>query len=274
MRLIVEHVTQYSYDQPMRGVVQSHRLRPSVFEGQRTLSWEVSVENGIKGGSFRDGAGDVIDSWSVAGPVRDITVTVRGEVETSDLSGLLKGHREIIPPAAYLRDTQATQVDAALAALSDSVSSEEGQLALAHGLCAAVADAIKYTAGATSARTTAAEALAIGEGVCQDHAHALIACARHRDLPARYVSGYLHTDADGVAHDAAHAWAEIWIEGLGWVGFDPANRCCPDARYIRLGSGLDAALAAPIRGVARGPGTESMVVRVAIAETASQQSQQ
>jgi hypothetical protein len=59
-------------------------------------------------------------------------------------------------------------------------------------------------------------------------------------LPARYVSGYLLADADGhgKAHEAAHAWAEIWIEGLGWVGFDPANRCCPDDRYIRLGSGL------------------------------------
>ncbi|GAB1364405.1 hypothetical protein MASR1M32_36410 [Rhodobacter sp.] len=43
------------------------------------------------------------------------------------------------------------------------------------------------------------------------------------------------------------------VPGLGWVGFDPANRCCPDDRYIRLGSGFDARSAAPIRGIARGP---------------------
>lgn len=274
MRLTVDHVTRYSYDQPVRGVVQSHRLRPSVCAGQKVISWSVEVEGGQRGGSFRDGAGDLIEAWSVSGPVSEITVTVRGEVETEDLSGVLRGHREIVPATAYLRDTPVTTLDLALSDLAQAVTEEDGPLALAHGLAAAIADRIAYVAGSTSSQTTAAEALALGKGVCQDQAHALIACARARNLPARYVSGYLQADAEGVTHDAAHAWAEIWIEGLGWIGFDAANRCCPDARYIRLGSGLDAALAAPIRGVARGPGTETMEVRVAVAETAMRQSQQ
>ena len=131
-------------------------------------------------------------------------------------------------------------------------------------LASTVADAIAYRPGVTHAHTTAAEALALGEGVCQDHAHALIACANHRGIPARYVSGYLFADADGQAHEAAHAWAELHVAGLGWVGFDPANRCCPDARYIRLGSGFDAQDAAPIRGIARGGAGEDMDVTVAI----------
>ena len=63
---------------------------------------------------------------------------------------------------------------------------------------------------------------------------------------------------------ASHAWAEIWVAGLGWVGFDAANRCCPDDRYIRLGSGFDAAGAAPIRGVAQGTGEEAPDVSVAV----------
>jgi transglutaminase-like putative cysteine protease len=79
----------------------------------------------------------------------------------------------------------------------------------------------------------------------------------------------LQAGADGQAHEAAHAWAELWLSGLGWVGFDPANRCCPDARYIRLGSGMDAPDAAPIRGIARGVSREAMDVTVAV--TASQQ---
>ncbi|MGB4909077.1 MAG: transglutaminase family protein, partial [Tabrizicola sp.] len=118
------------------------------------------------------------------------------------------------------------------------------------------------------AHTTAAEALALGEGVCQDHAHALVACARHRGLPARYVSGYLFATQDGTPHEAAHAWAELHIPGLGWVGFDPANRACPDARYIRLGSGFDAQDAAPIRGIARGGAREAMDVTVAVQQSA------
>lgn len=263
MRLSVYHQSIYRYDQPARSVVQSHRLTPSRFQGQRVIDWSVEVSDGIKGGGFRDGAGDWVQGWSVPGPVSEITVTVRGTVETSDLAGVLQGHRESAPPLAWLRDTLPTRADTALSDLAQSVQGADG-LSLAHALAGAVADAIAYRPGVTHAHTTAAEALALGEGVCQDHAHALIALARLRDMPARYVSGYLQADADGAAHEAAHAWAEIFIEGLGWVGFDPANRCCPDARYIRLGSGLDAREAAPIRGIARGNGAEALDVQVAV----------
>ncbi len=263
MKLRVDHVTRYHYDQPVRGVVQSHRLTPSRFAGQKVHAWEVAVSGGLRGGGFRDGAGDWVQAWSVPGPVSEITVRVRGVVDTVDLSGVLPRHREAIPPMAWLRPTVPTRTDAALVDLAQSVAGEGG-LALAHALAGAVADAIAYRPGATHAHTTAAEALALGEGVCQDHAHALIACARVRDLPARYVSGYLFADADGDAHEAAHAWAEVWVEGLGWVGFDPANRCCPDDRYIRLGAGADAREAAPIRGIARGNGEESLDVTVAV----------
>lgn len=264
MLLSVDHVTRYSYDQPVRAVMQSHRLTPSVFDGQKVRNWKVTVSDGIPGGSFRDGAGDVVQSWTVKGPVSEIEVRVTGTVETFDLAGLLRGHRELVPPEVYLVESPPTRTDAALAALAQDARDGEGALATAHRLAAAVADAIAYRPGVTHAHTTAAEALALGEGVCQDHAHAMIACARVLGMPARYVSGYLFATADGTAHEAAHAWAELHISGLGWVGFDPANRCCPDERYIRLGSGRDAQDAAPIRGTARGLGVESLDVTVAV----------
>lgn len=141
---------------------------------------------------------------------------------------------------------------------------ETDPLALAHGLSSAVSAAVLYRPGVTHAHTTAAEALAQGEGVCQDHAQVLVALARLRGLPARYVSGYLSSTRDGSAEEAAHAWAELHVPGFGWIGFDPANRCCPDGRYLRLGSGLDAEGAAPIRGIARGAGNETMTVTVAV----------
>jgi transglutaminase-like putative cysteine protease len=263
MLLSVDHVTRYQYDSPARSVVQSHRLQPSAFAGQKVVSWEVTVSGGVKGAGFRDGAGDLVQGWTVPGPVREVVVRVTGRVETVDLTGVLKGHREVVSPGTYLRATHPTRSDAALAALAHQAEAAD-PLALAHALSDAVADAIAYRPGVTHAHTTAAEALALGEGVCQDHAHALIACARVRGVPGRYVSGYLFAAADGSPHEAAHAWAELHIPGLGWVGFDPANRCCPDDRYIRLGSGFDAQDAAPIRGIARGAGREAMDVTVAI----------
>ncbi|SEB72699.1 transglutaminase family protein [Rhodobacter sp. 24-YEA-8] len=270
MRLSVNHITRYSYDRPVRGLVQSHRLTPSVFQGQKVISWEISVEAGdaaaVRGAEFTDGAGDRIQGWSIAGPLTEVAVTVRGTVETTDTAGMLKGCREVINPCAYKRGTALTAGSVALSDLAESVSDAGGALALAHGLSAAVTGAIAYHPGVTDAHSSASEALALGEGVCQDHAHALIALARLRDLPARYVSGYLFADASGAAHEAAHAWAEIHVPGLGWIGFDPANACCPDERYIRLASGFDARDAAPIRGVARGgqAGEEAMDVTVAV----------
>jgi transglutaminase-like putative cysteine protease len=263
MWLSVDHTTRYTYDRAVRSVVQSHRLTPSAFDGQRMIDWQVTVSGGLQGSTFRDGAGDRIHGWTVQGPVTEIVVHVTGTVETIDLNGVLRGHRETVPPAAYLRMTNPTRADSSLAALAVQAGAGDA-LARAHAMAALVADHIAYRPGVTNAHTTAAEALAQGQGVCQDQAHALIAMARSAGLPARYVSGYLHASADGSPHEAAHAWAEIWADGLGWVGFDPANRCCPDDRYIRLGSGMDAQDAAPIRGIARGAAAEVMDVAVAV----------
>lgn len=273
MKLRIVHQTVYRYDRPVRNLVQSLRLTPSVFEGQRAHDWRIDVSGGIRGPGFRDGAGDWIEGWTVRGPAEDVTVTVTGRIETRDTAGVLRGHRELIHPLAYLRDTVATRGDEGLAALAESVTNTGDSLDLAHRLSAAVSDAIVYAPGQTGFHTTAAEALAQGKGVCQDHAHALIAVARRHELPARYVSGYLHSTAQGEGHEAAHAWAEIHVQGLGWVGFDPANRCCPDERYVRLGSGLDASDAAPIRGIAAGQGAETLDVAVNVEEVERFQSQ-
>jgi transglutaminase-like putative cysteine protease len=264
MLLTVEHVTRYSYDAPVRGVVQSHRLTPTLCEGQKTLSWNVQVSDGLMGGGFRDGAGDWVQSWSVLGPLSEILVTVTGVVETTDLAGLLRGNKETVPPAAYLRDTFATRCDVRLKELGAGLAGAADVLGSAHELSDRVAQAIEYVTDVTKPQTTAAEAMALGKGVCQDQAQVMVAVARHVGIPARYVSGYLQAGEKASSKDAAHAWAELFIQNLGWVGFDPANSCCPDARYIRLGSGLDAQDAAPIRGVSRGNGQEILDVSVSV----------
>lgn len=270
MILTIAHDTVYRYDQPMRGVVQSQRLTPARFDGQRVIDWAVAVKGDdgaqvVQGGGFRDGAGDWVQGCTVVGPVREVVVSVRGTVETTDLTGVLRGHRERIRPEVYLTHTPATAADVGLRDLAQAaITGESGALARAHALAAVVREAIAYRPGVTEAHTTAAEALALGEGVCQDHAHALIGAAIALGMPARYVSGYLQATEDGTPHEAAHAWAEVWVPDLGWVGFDASNGVCPDAYYVRLGSGRDAREAAPIRGIARGPGSERMDVTVAV----------
>ena len=194
MRLRINHATTYHFDPPMRGVAQSLRLTPSLCESQQTISWEIDTGEAERGAGFRDGAGDWVETMTLMGPVKALTVEVRGEVETIDTGGILRGHRERVPPESYLRDSRFTRPDRAIRALAEATVAEIDPadiLARAHALAAAIRDAIAYTPGETEHGTTAAEALALGHGVCQDHAHTLIAAATALDIPARYVTGYL-----------------------------------------------------------------------------------
>lgn len=270
MRLSVSHRTIYRYDRPARFVAQSHRMTPASNQGQQVVSWSISADGAAFGARCVDGAGDALVTMTHGGPVEEIAILVEGIVETRDTAGVLRGQAEIISPLVYLRPTPATAVTRPIEDLTTRALQghrDAPPLDRAHVLSGAVADAIEYLPGATHTHTSAAEALEIGQGVCQDHAHALIAFARANGLPARYVTGYLFAGPGGGGHEASHAWAEVFVDGLGWVGFDPANRCCPDERYIRVGSGRDARDAAPIRGVSGGMAEERMDVEVVVAQS-------
>jgi transglutaminase-like putative cysteine protease len=127
-----------------------------------------------------------------------------------------------------------------------------------HEIMLAIADDVEYTKGETHVHTTGAEALEQGSGVCQDHAHVFCAVCRTLGIPARYVSGYLSHGAGHEAHASSHAWADAYVEDLGWVSFDPSNRTGATEAYIRIATGLDYAEAGPIRGVRSGGGVETM----------------
>ncbi|MEQ8389398.1 MAG: transglutaminase family protein [Thalassospira sp.] len=270
MRLTVEHRTHYRYETLAHHAVQSLKLTPAQFDGQKILSWSISAEGCTIGSEFTDGNGDIISTLTANGPMESIEIVVKGEIETTDTTGVLRGHKERAFPAVFLRSTPMTKSSAAIRKMADKVAKKHKGgtlLECAHGLAEAVSNAVKYAPGTTNVHTTAADAMADGEGVCQDHAHVLISAARHLGIPARYVSGYLFADQHGAAHEASHAWAELHLPELGWLGFDPANKCCPTDYYIRLGSGLDGQVATPIRGVHTGGGNENLDVTVVIAQS-------
>jgi transglutaminase-like putative cysteine protease len=200
-------------------------------------------------------------------PHQEVHIRVTGQVETTDTGGVLSGTLEPFPPQFYLRETEQTRADGAIRALARSVQDmSENTLDCLHRLMAAIRDAIDYRTGETDAMTSAIEAITNGAGVCQDHAHVFIAAARSLDIPARYVSGYLLNAETGSESEAAHAWAEALVPDLGWVAFDVANRVCANDLYVRIGVGLDYREAAPVRGVRRGGGEETMSVNVRVAQ--------
>jgi transglutaminase-like putative cysteine protease len=128
-----------------------------------------------------------------------------------------------------------------------------------------------YVPGSTEVDGNAAQAFAKGSGVCQDHAHAFLACARSLGIPARYVSGYLCTDDS--AHLSSHAWAEAWHDGA-WYSYDVTNRLIRPERHLRLAIGLDYLDACPVRGMRRGGGVEHMEAKVLVEPLQQVQQQQ
>jgi transglutaminase-like putative cysteine protease len=186
-------------------------------------------------------------------------------VETSDTGGMVRGAHERLDPLVFRRETDLTRPDPAVRELAHAVQADHPDgLERLHALMAQIHDRVAFDTDATHAGTSAAQALALGRGVCQDHAHLFIAAARSMGTPARYVSGHLARSDGQDDQAAAHAWAEAWVEHLGWVGFDPANVVCPTEAYVRVAVGLDYLGAAPIRGSARGGGRERMEVRLKV----------
>ncbi|OWU83337.1 transglutaminase [Oceanicola sp. 22II-s10i] len=264
MRLRISHKTVYTYDRPVHYALQQVRLTPRDAVGQKVLSWNSTITGGSKQCTFDDEFRNHVDLVLMEDAER-LEIVSEGEVEVEDRAGVIGMGKSFAPLWLFLHKTPATTPGAQIRKLAKSVEKDlaENQLSAMHALSAAVAEAVAYEKGTTGASTTAEEAVTAGTGVCQDHAHVMISAARHLNRPARYVSGYLMMD--GVdTQEASHAWCEVWVDGLGWVGFDVSNAMCPDDRYVRVAIGRDYADAAPVHGIWQGEAKEELCVSLQV----------
>lgn len=274
MLLQIEHDTFYRYDAPLRYTIQSLRLSPKNDPMQQIMRWRIETnQNGFMP-QFEDSFGNITHTLAIDRPHDYVSVNVSGEVLTREAGGVFGFGTEIMPVAVYLRETDLTAADAAMTEFAEQLrrgrrGADLSEIDLMHSLCEAIADTVAYRIGETHSETAAAKAFAQQQGVCQDHAHIFVACARRLGVPARYVSGYMFHDPHGADGEAAHAWAEAYIPDLGWVGFDPSNRQCPTEAYVRMAVGLDYRGAAPILGLRHGGGDEDMEVKVRIVQANS-----
>ncbi len=267
MRLTIQHETRYRFAKPAQHSIQYLRLTPRPDLCQAVIAWQVGTPGQMH--RWIDGFGNTAHVAVQNGAHSEVPVLVRGEIETFDTGRVLPSD-DGLPPRMFLRPTPYTQVDddirALILPLLERVR-DEGIIAGLHAIMWTLHTTVDYCPGFTDIDSTAAEALAHGRGVCQDYAHLFIAGTRVLGIPARYVSGYLYSD-DGAL--ASHAWAEAYVEDLGWVSFDCANSQCATDAYVRLAVGFDYAGACPIRGVRKGGGIEEMSVSVKVLQTDSQ----
>jgi transglutaminase-like putative cysteine protease len=269
VRVSITHTTHYTYDVPGAFAVQRLRLTPGSNPAQTVRTWSIEADGMENAVEYVDGFGNRVHLVTHCKPYSALTITARGEVDTVNTVGVVGELGEAANPLIFLKATPLTRSSPEIDALADEAQDAKpiGRL---HHLLEKIAARVTYDTEASGSSTTGADAFAAGRGVCQDHAHIFIAAARRLQVPARYVTGYLLVDReDGAA--AHHAWAEAYVSGLGWVGFDPANDICPTDRYVRLACGFDAVSAAPIAGSRRGGGSESLSVEVLVQQHQQQQ---
>lgn len=273
MRIRIDYETRYAYAAAARFIVQSLRVTPRSSESQQVLDWRIETDVDARLRRSEDTFGNIVHTLYTERPTDRLTIRVSGEASTADTGGVLRGAPERLSPLVYLRDSPLTHADAALRALADEAGEGE-TLDRLHRLMGLIHERVAFLVGATTPDHTAADAYAQRQGVCQDHAQIFIACARRMGVPARYVSGHLHRSDGLIDQDAAHAWAEAHVEGLGWVGFDPANGVCPTEHYVRVAGGLDALGASPFRGRSFGGLGETLSVALRVREMQQGQQQQ
>lgn len=258
MHLRIRHEISCRFGSPARNLVSILRLSPRSHEGQHVTDWrlDADIDCSLKAG--RDEFGNLTHTFSAKGPLDEVRILAAGDIDTFDTAGIVRGTVDLLPHEIFLRDTPMTVGEPALRRFAEGVTANEVQpLGKLHALLEAVNSEMRCDPSLDL--RPAGDAFADKNGNAASHAHVFIACARHIGIPSRFVSGYLMHGPSGKA--ACHAWAEAFVPGLGWVGFDTVNNLCPKGEHVRCAAGFDALGAAFVRGMH--PGNTTHVVNIA-----------
>jgi transglutaminase-like putative cysteine protease len=284
MLLEVRHVTQYHYDSEVRESVMELWMQPQKSATQRLVSFQLELDPPAQLFSYADSFGNAVYHFDVPQPHERLDIVAHSAVETQAPpplpDALDRGEWDRLKSDFvqgecfdFLRPHGHAVMTEALGRFIDERQIEElrhlDPLTAALRLNRTICDAFDYETGVTGADSPIDHALAEGRGVCQDFAHVMIAICRDWGLPARYVSGYLQTNravegGDRSDPDATHAWVEVFLPSLRWVGFDPTNNTLAGERHIAVAVGRDYDDVPPSRGVYKGEAESQLAVGVSV----------
>jgi transglutaminase-like putative cysteine protease len=260
---LLEQTFRYDYPAPIRHL--DHRLvviPPERFGDQVRLDHKLEVGGrGVRLENQVDRFGNVVVAVFAPRIASSVEFTARVSVERH------AGEPHRLPDGwlgdGYLLDaTRLTVPDTRIRRAAEKLkASASWGLPLAESINDWVYQSLTYHDGITGVRTTAAEALSIGRGVCQDYAHLMLSVCRACDLPARYVSGHL------VGEGGSHAWVEVVLpandgtrEAIAWT-FDPTHAGRGGLNYLTVAVGGDYHDVAPTSGTYQAPVRGSLKAR-------------
>jgi transglutaminase-like putative cysteine protease len=282
----IRHLTKFRYSAAVSESIMELRMQPRSEGLQRCLSFQVEVTPRTRVQSYRDYLGNVVHHFDVPSPHRHLTIIAEATVDVTpaaELPAQLEKHAwrqldaqleqgdfwEMLTPSHFAPWTGLIE---AFAQELQAPSREEARLLdpwqLVSGLNTAIYRAIAYVPKSTNVDSPVDDALKSRCGVCQDYAHIMIALVRRLGIPCRYVSGYLfHRAGEKVrsTEGATHAWVEVYLPAIGWVGFDPTNNILAGETHVRTAVGRDYADVPPTRGVFKGSAGSELTVAVRVA---------
>ncbi len=295
MRLAITHETRYHYSPAVQTAQHVAHLQPSNTPGQQVLRHDMHIEPHAPVQHHIDAFLNHRAYWALTQPHEGLMVRAYSEIETLPVPPATATQSwESVREHFRYRGGQAGDVhsrfvfgshhapvhEAFLAYARPSFSPGRALMQAAQELTARMHRDFRYETASTDINTPALQALQARRGVCQDFAHILLACLRSLGLPARYVSGYLLTQAPPgqarlIGSDASHAWVSVYLPELanhasqGWLDLDPTNDrtglASPGLDYAQLAVGRDFADVSPLRGVLQGGGAHTLNVAVTVA---------
>jgi len=273
--LRIRHTTGYRYRGEVHSSYNEARVTPLSTDRQVAMETSVSVIPATRTYRYWDYWGTLVDAFDVHEPHAELSVIGTSVVETSAGAGpvtsagwaelrseeVVDRFAELLSPTAYVP---------ALPGVGPELDTHRSPAEAVEAAAGWVHDRLGYAKGTTDVTTTAADALRIGTGVCQDFAHLTLAVLRGMGIPCRYVSGYLHPSSAGetgaTTNGESHAWIQAWTGD--WWGFDPTHLQAIGERHVAVGRGRDYADVSPLRGVYHGAPAEALSVSVEITRLA------
>lgn len=266
MRLEVRHLTRYTYPSAISETQMELRLRPFESAGQHLVSFELKLLPATSVRTYVDAFGNTVHTFNHVPAHDGVEITSRSVVETeagthsSSGDGTSADFLYFRPPVL---DVPALRRFASRFRPSDTASPAAVERALEE-LTLGIGRRLRYQPDSTTVFSAVDEVLRRRSGVCQDFAHLLVAAARTWGVPSRYVSGYVYSGSGEPVVGASHAWAEAWVPGTGWIGYDATHPVRAGERHVRVAVGRDYRDAAPTRGVYVGAAGGELEVRVEV----------
>lgn len=273
----VLHRTTFEYASPVTESANVLHLEPRTFPFQKTLQSFIEIKPATRLRSFHDLFDNVTHHFEIPGAHERLEITSRLRVRNLKLElpaeARVRGVEAYEAPEVreriwpFLQESRFVSRHAEI--WRQAVDLTEGMSSIfeqGFTLMGWIHREFRYDQGATEVSTHIEEAFRHRHGVCQDFTHVMIGLCRSIGIPARYASGYLYNGPKDhlIGAQASHAWPEIHLPAIGWIGFDPTNNTLADERYIKVAVGRDYDDVAPVKGNYRGTGHCRLSVTVEV----------